>query len=43
MGLDKLWQIFQISFGTLLYHHFHKVSGWIPVPIGLAAVFSQFK
>ena len=33
----------KISYPTLLYYHFHKISGWILVPIGLAAIFSQFK
>lgn len=31
------------TYPTLLYYHFHKISGWILVPIGLAAIFSQFK
>jgi uncharacterized protein YjbI with pentapeptide repeats len=43
LGLARLWQISKISYPTLLYYHFHKISGWILVPIGLAAVFSQFK
>jgi hypothetical protein len=43
LGLAKLWHIDKISFPTLLYYHFHKISGWILIPIGLAAVFTQFK
>lgn len=43
LGLAKLWQISKIPFPTLLYYHFHKISGWILIPIGLAAVFTQFK
>lgn len=43
LGLAKLWQISQISFGTLLYYHFHKIAGWILIPIALAAVYTQFK
>ena len=43
LGLARLWQMSKISYPTLLYYHFHKISDWILVPIGLAAVFSQFK
>ncbi len=43
LGLAKLWQIEKISFPMLLYYHFHKIAGWILIPIGLAAVFTQFK
>ncbi|MCK9377859.1 MAG: pentapeptide repeat-containing protein [Syntrophobacterales bacterium] len=43
LGLAKLWHIEKISFSTLLYYHFHKISGWILIPIGLAAVFTQFR
>ncbi len=43
LGLARLWQMNKISYPTLLYYHFHKISGWILVPIALAAVFSQFK
>ncbi len=43
LGLARLWQISKITYPTLLYYHFHKISGWILVPIGLAAIFSQFK
>lgn len=43
LGLAKLWQISQISFSTLLYYHFHKIAGWILIPIALAAVYTQFK
>ncbi|MCX5890741.1 MAG: hypothetical protein NTY36_15040 [Deltaproteobacteria bacterium] len=43
LGLARLWQMSKISYPTLLYYHFHKISGWILVPIGLAAVFSQFR
>ncbi|MEW6658451.1 MAG: pentapeptide repeat-containing protein [Thermodesulfobacteriota bacterium] len=43
LGLARLWQISQISFGTLLYYHFHKIAGWILIPIALAAVYTQFK
>lgn len=43
LGLAKLWQISKLSFPTLLYYHFHKICGWILIPIGLAAVLTQFK
>jgi hypothetical protein len=43
LGLAKLWQLNEISFPTLLYYHFHKISGWILIPIALAAVYTQFK
>ena len=43
LGLARLWQISRISFPTLMYYHFHKIIGWILVPIGLAAIFSQFR
>ncbi|MFA4903380.1 MAG: hypothetical protein WC600_11640 [Desulfobaccales bacterium] len=43
LGLAKLWHMEKISFPTLLYYHFHKISGWILIPIGLAAVLTQFK
>lgn len=43
LGLARLWQISRISFHKLLYYHFHKICGWILIPIGLAAIFSQFK
>ncbi len=43
LGLARLWQMSKITYPTLLYYHFHKISGWILVPIGLAAIFSQFK
>ena len=43
LGLAKLWQISRISFPILLYYHFHKICGWILIPIGLAAIFSKFK
>ncbi len=43
LGLAKLWQISRISFQKLLYYHFHKICGWILIPIGLAAIFSKFK
>ena len=43
LGLAKLWHIDKISFPTLLYYHFHKIAGWILIPIGLAAVLTQFK
>jgi uncharacterized protein YjbI with pentapeptide repeats len=43
LGLAQLWQMSKISYPTLLYYHFQKISGWILVPIGLAAVFSQFR
>lgn len=43
LGLARLWQMSKISYPTLLYYHFHKISGWILVPIGLAAVYTQFK
>jgi Pentapeptide repeats (9 copies) len=43
LGLAKLWQLSQVSYPTLIYYHFHKIAGWILIPIGLAAVYSQFK
>ncbi len=43
LGLAKLWQLSQISFAELLYYHVHKLSGWVLIPIGLAAVYSQFR
>lgn len=43
LGLARLWQLSKVSYSTLLYYHFHKISGWILIPIGLAAVYSQFK
>jgi uncharacterized protein YjbI with pentapeptide repeats len=43
LGLAKLWQISRISFPELMYYHFHKIAGWVLIPIGLAAVLSQFK
>jgi hypothetical protein len=43
LGLARLWQMSKVSYPTLLYYHFHKISGWILVPIGLAAIFSQFR
>jgi len=43
LGLAKLWQLSQISFAELLYYHLHKLAGWILIPIGLAAVYSQFR
>jgi hypothetical protein len=33
LGLAKLWRIEKISFPTLLYYHFHKISGWFLIPI----------
>jgi uncharacterized protein YjbI with pentapeptide repeats len=43
LGLARLWQLSTISYPTLVYYHFHKIAGWILIPVGLAAVFSQFK
>ena len=43
LGLARLWQLNRISFPTLLYYHFHKICGWILIPVGLAAVLTQFK
>lgn len=43
LGLARLWHIEKISFRTLLYYHFHKIAGWILIPVGLAAVLTQFK
>jgi hypothetical protein len=43
LGLAKLWQLNRISFPTLMYYHFHKIAGWVLIPIGLAAVLTQFK
>ncbi len=43
LGLAKLWQLSQISYGELVYYHFHKLAGWILIPIGLAAIYSQFR
>lgn len=41
--LTKSWQVSQVSFCTLLYYYFHKICGWILVPIGLAAIFSNIR
>ena len=43
LGLAKLWQLSKVSFAELVYYHFHKIAGWILIPIGLAAVYTQFK
>jgi len=43
LGLAKLWNLSQVSYGQLVYYHFHKLAGWILIPIGLAALYSQFK
>ena len=43
LGLAKLWHLSQISYGELVYYHFHKLAGWILIPIGLAAIYSQFR
>jgi len=43
LGLAKLWQMNRVNFPTLMYYHFHKICGWILIPIGLAAVYTQFK
>ena len=43
LGLAKLWRLSSVDYPTLLYYHFHKIAGWILIPIGLAAVYSQFK
>ena len=43
LGLARLWQLSKVTYPTLVYYHFHKIAGWILIPIGLAAVYSQFK
>ena len=43
LGMAKLWHLGKISYWELIYYHFHKVAGWILIPIGLAALYSQFK
>ena len=43
LGLAKLWNLSQISYWELVYYHFHKLAGWILIPIGLAAIYSQFR
>ena len=43
LGLAKLWNLSQISYWELIYYHFHKLAGWILIPIGLAALYSQFR
>ncbi len=43
LGLSKLWELSRVSFLTLLYFHFHKLCGWILIPVGLAAIYSQFR
>lgn len=43
LGLAKLWNLSQISYWELVYYHFHKLAGWILIPIGLAALYSQFR
>lgn len=43
LGLAKNWQPPELSFWAWFYVYFQKISGWILVPIGLAAIASQFK
>lgn len=43
LGLAKLWNLSEISYWELVYYHFHKLAGWILIPIGLAALYSQFR
>jgi hypothetical protein len=43
LGLARLWRLSSVNYPTLLYYHFHKIAGWVLIPIGLAAVYSQFK
>jgi hypothetical protein len=43
LGLGKLWQLSQASFGLLVYYHLHKLAGWVLIPIGLASIFSRFR
>lgn len=43
LGLTKELQFSNISFYTLLYLQFHKICGWILIPIGLAAIYTKIK
>jgi hypothetical protein len=43
LGVAKNWQPQELSFWAWFYVYFQKISGWILVPIGLAAIYSQFK
>jgi hypothetical protein len=43
LGLARLWQLSKVNYPTVLYYHFHKIAGWILIPIGIAAIYSQFK
>ena len=43
LGLARLWQLSKVNYSTVLYYHFHKIAGWILIPIGIAAIYSQIK
>ena len=43
LGLTKELQFSNISFYTFLYLQFHKICGWILIPIGLAAIYTKIK
>lgn len=43
LELSKNWQPPNLSFRAWCFLYFQKISGWILVPIGLAAIYSQFK
>ena len=37
------WQPPELSLRTWCWLQFERISGWILIPIGLAAIYSQFK
>lgn len=43
LGLTKELQLSNISFYTFIYLQFHKICGWILIPIGLAAIYTKIK
>ncbi len=43
LGLTKELQLSNMSFYTFLYLQIHKICGWILIPIGLAAIYTQIK
>ncbi len=43
LGLAKNWQPPELSFWPWVHIYSQKILGWILVPIGLAAIYSQFK
>jgi hypothetical protein len=43
LGLAKSWEPDNIEYKIWLYWHIHKILGWILIPIGLAAIYTQIK